>query len=107
MTLYYNDREVTPDLYCLEWNEQVFKNTDPIPCCHFFTGPYAYQKAIIYAHEANITGKIVYCLSKQYQNIVDGIPVKRGVKKKNKRTDFKNNSFTPQLVTEPEHMKPI
>lgn len=101
MNLFYNQKEVTPDLYCLEWIESDGLNTK------FFSGQFAYQKAVIWANENNITGKVVYCLSKQYQNIKNGIPVKQGKKKNIKRTDFKNNCFTPQLIKEPKHMAPV
>jgi len=50
---------------------------------------------------------VIYCLSLQFQNIKDGYPVKRGVKKKNNRTDFLNNCFTPQEIEEPVHMKKV
>jgi hypothetical protein len=101
MFLTYKGREVTPDLYCIEWTNLDGENI------RFFTGVFAYQKAIIWANENYITGKVIYCLSNQYQNIVNGIPIKRGVKKQNKRSDFKNNSFTPQLIEEPANMKPV
>lgn len=107
MNLYYRNHEVTPDMYCLEWYDTIFEGKDEVLNYQFFFGTYAYQKAIIHANEKQITGKVVYCLSKQYQNIIKGEPVKRGAKKKIKRTDFLNNCFTPQMLTEPEHMKPI
>jgi len=107
MNLYYQEKEVTPDLYCLEWFEAIFENKDKILNYKFFNGQFAYQKAVIWANENSITGKVVYCLSKQYQNIKNGIPVKQGKKKNIKRTDFKNNCFTPQLIKEPKHMAPV
>jgi len=107
MNLYYKGKEVTPDLYCVEYFDNVFIGKDKIPCIQFFTGVYSYQKAIIWAHENYITGKVIYCLSLQWQNIKNGYPVKRGVKKKNNRTDFLNNCFTPQEIEEPQHMKKV
>ncbi len=105
MNLYYKGMEVTPDLYCVEYIDT--NGTDSKTITQFFSGLYSYQKAVIWAHENYITGKIIYCLSLQWQNIIDGYPVKRGVKKKNNRTDFLNNCFTPQEIEEPQHMKKI
>ena len=107
MNLYYKGTEVTPDLYCIEYFDNVFIGKSKIPCIHFFSGPYSYQKAVIWAHENYITGKLIYCLSLQWQNIKNGYPVKRGVKKKNKRTDFLNNCFTPQEIEAPAHMRKV
>jgi hypothetical protein len=111
MNLYYKGREVTPDLYAVEYSSKNFVGVDKIPTVKFyqeyFTGVYSYQKAVIWAHENFITGKIIYCLSQQWINVVDGLPVKRGVKKKNKRTDFLNNCFTPQEIEEPANMKRV
>ena len=101
MNLYYREKEVTPDLYCLEWFNMDGDNF------RFFTGNYAYQSAVIWAHEHYITGKIIYCLSLQSQNVVDGMPIKRGLKTRKKRTDLLGKSFTPQEVKHPVHMKPI
>jgi len=101
MNLYYKEKEVTPDLYCIEWLSLDGENIK------FFNGMFAYQKAVIWANENYITGKVIYCLSKQYQNIKNGVPIKQGKKKNVKRTDFLNNCFTPQLITEPKHMTPV
>ena len=105
MNLYYKGKEVTPDLYCVEYI--TTNGQDSKTVTQFFSGVYAYQKAVIYAHENYISGKIIYCLSLQWQNIKDGYPVKRGKKKKINRTDFLNNCFAPQEIEEPVHMKKI
>ena len=80
-------------MYCLEWYDILFEGEKESLHYLFFFGTYAYQKAIIHANEKQITGKVVYCLSKQYQNIIKGEPVKRGAKKKIKRTEIKSNIF--------------
>ena len=97
--------EVTADLYCVEYIDT--NGTDSKTITQFFSGLYSYQKAVIWAHEKYITGKIIYCLSLQWQNVKDGFPVKRGVKKKNNRTDFLNNCFAPQEIEEPVNMKKV
>lgn len=107
MNLYYKGKEVTPDLYAVEYYDTVFIGKDKIPCIQFFSGYYSYQKAVIWAHENLITGKIIYCLSLQWQNVKNGFPVKRGVKKKHTRTDFINASFTPQEIHPPVNMEKI
>ena len=88
MNLYYKGKEVTPDLYCIEYVNS--NGTDSKTITQFFSGIYSYQKAVIWAHENYITGKVIYCLSLQYQNIIDGFPVKRGVKKKNNSSGYNN-----------------
>lgn len=103
MNLYYKGQEVTPDLYAVEYTSTNGVDTITV----FFMGVYSYQKAVIFAHENYITGKIIYCLSLQWQNVKNGYPVKRGVKKKNNRTDFLNNCFAPQEIEEPLHMKKV
>jgi hypothetical protein len=104
MNLYYKGKEVTPDLYCVEYFDTV--QLEKIKTLiQFFSGVYSYQKAVIWAHENYITGKVIYCLSLQWQNIKNGLPCKTWRKKKNNRTDFLNNCFTPQEIEEPVHMK--
>jgi hypothetical protein len=105
MNLYYKGKEVTPDLYAVEYINTNGEDSKTIT--QFFSGFYGYQKAVIWAHENFITGKIIYCLSLQWQNIIDGFPVKRGVKKKHTRTDFINASFTPQEIHPPVNMEKI
>ena len=105
MNLYYKGKEVTPDLYAVEYI--TTNGTDSKTVIQFFKGVYSYQKAVIWAHENYITGKVIYCLSLQFQNIKYCYPVKRGVKKKNNITDFLNNCFTPQEIEEPVHMKKV
>ena len=90
MNLYYKGQEVTPDLYAVEYIST--NGIDSTTITKFFSGVYSYQKAVIWAHENYITGKIIYCLSLQWQNVKNGFPVKRGVKKKNNRTEAKTKS---------------
>lgn len=105
MNLYYKGVEITPDLYVIEYQEVSLSGVNTV--IKFFSGIYSYQKAVIYAHENFINGKIIYCLSMQFQNVVDGFPVKRGKKKTDHKKIKKNKSFTPQILKEPVHMKQI
>jgi len=108
MELYYRNKEVTPDLYCLEWIE---KGTDEEKTIYdvyeFFTGRFAYQEALIYAYKNFITGNIVYCSSLQSQKIENGFPIKRGRKKKTQTEKLKKQNLTPEAIRPPKNLVPI
>jgi hypothetical protein len=94
MELYYKEREVTPDLYSLEYEDKTL----------FYTGPFAYQKALIHAYDNFITGRIVYCLTLQSQNIRNGFPIKRGRIKKTQLQKLKKQNLTPEAVRPPKNL---
>ena len=100
--LLYKGVQVDPSLYSLEWidedgNENVI----------WEGSMYAYQKLLIKAYDLQINGYIVYCMTRTRQKIVDGIPIKRGVKRKNFRTDPIGSGFRSQLIEAPARMQPL
>lgn len=97
MELYYKNKEVTPDLYALEYEDKTL----------YFSGPFSYSKALIYAYENSITGRIVYCLSLQSQNVKEGQPIKRGRVRKTQAEKLKKQNLTPEAIKPPKNLVPI
>ena len=94
--LLYNDTEINNTTYVLEYTSN--EKTKLV----FFDGLYSYAKALIYAYEFNISGYIIYCLTRSRIKIVNGLPLKRGRKPQNK-----TKSPFSVLETPPELMKPL
>lgn len=98
----YKGVDVTPAMYTLEWidesGEECIIRDDSI---------YAYQRLIIMSYDLQITGYIVYCMTRTRQKIVNGLPIKRGVKRRNERTDAIGKGFRSQIIDPPARMHPI
>jgi hypothetical protein len=104
MNLYYNGKEVTPDLYVVE--HIVETGTYKKTMLNFFSGMYSYQKAVIWCYENSINGKLIYCLNRQSQTIIDGLPIKRGRKKEIHKEEIKKGFYT-QLIEPPIKLKTV
>jgi hypothetical protein len=100
--LNYKGIEVTAGMYILE-GKDIFENTVFV----YHDDLYAYQRLLIYAFDLGVEGYIVYCLTRTRQKIVKGIPIKRGVKRKNIRTDSIGKGFRSELIDPPLRMQPI
>ena len=98
----YKGIDVNPSMYTLEWINS--DGEDKILC---ESSMYAYQKLLIIAYDLKITGYIVYCMTRTRQKIVNGIPIKRGVKRRNERTDSIGKGFRSQFIDPPARMYPI
>lgn len=100
--LKYKEIEVNPGMYTLEYNtpegSELIEWDDSL---------YAYQKLLIRAHELKVNGFIVYCLTRTRQKILKGLPIKRGVKRKNIRTDSIGKGFRSEFIDPPLRMQPI
>ena len=96
--LKYRDREINQNLYALEY----FIDGELI--VEYFDDYYAYPRALIRAFDLQIDGLLVYCITRNRQKIISGMPVKRGVKPKNKDQNKIYNPLTPQLPAAPENM---
>jgi hypothetical protein len=94
--LKHNGKEIDQTTYALE-----YKQGEEILII-YFSGVYAYNKALIYAYEQNVNGYIIYCLTRSRLKISNGMPVKRGRKPSDKqKTPF------DYLEIAPDMMKPI
>jgi hypothetical protein len=100
--LKYKGIEVNPGMYTLEYNTP--EGTELI---EWDDSLYAYQKLLIRAHELKVNGFIVYCLTRTRQKIIEGFPIKRGVKRKNFRTDAIGKGFRSELIDPPLRMQPL
>jgi hypothetical protein len=99
----YRGNEVLPEMYAVEDD-----NIDESPTfVHLFTGKHSYMAALMYCIENKITGKIVYCLTRTSQKVINGEPIKRGRKKKTDRTDFVGAGFYAQIPKAPKNMIPV
>jgi hypothetical protein len=98
----YKGLDVNPGMYTLEWID-----ADGNECIETDSSIYAYQKLLIKAYDLQVDGFIVYCITRTRQKIVKGIPIKRGVKRKNERTDAIGKGFRSQFIDPPAHMYPI
>jgi hypothetical protein len=98
----YRGIEVTPTMYMLEWIDELGNQ-----CYLPEHGLYAYQKLLIKAYDLQLDGYIVYCMTRTRQKIVNGLPIKRGVKRKNERTDAIGKGFRSQIIDPPARMYPI
>jgi hypothetical protein len=94
--LKHNGKEIDQTTYALE-----YKQGDEILII-YFTGFYAYNKALIYAYDNNVTGYIIYCLTRSRLKISNGLPIKRG----RKPSDKKKMPFKV-LEVAPDLMKPV
>ena len=91
--LLYNDTEINQTTYVLEYLRN--NKTELV----FFDGLYSYAKALIYAHDFNISGHITYCLTRSRIKIVNGLPLKRGRKPQNKtKTPFSVLETPPNMM---------
>jgi hypothetical protein len=100
--LKYKGVDVNPGMYTLE-----YLHPDGEEVIHFDSTIYAYQKLLIQAYELKIDGYIVYCLTRTRQRIINGLPIKRGVKRKNMRTDSIGKGFRSEFIDPPLRMQPI
>jgi len=100
--LTYKGEEVNPRMYTLEY---IHPEVGEV--IHFDSTIYAYQKLLIQAYELKINGYIVYCLTRTRQRIINGLPIKRGVKRKNMRTDSIGKGFRSEFIDPPLRMQPI
>jgi hypothetical protein len=100
--LKYKGVDVNPGMYTLE-----YFHPDGKEVIHFDSTIYAYQKLLIKAYELQIDGFIVYCLTRTRQKIINGLPIKRGVKRKNMRTDSIGKGFRSEFIDPPLRMQPI
>jgi hypothetical protein len=100
--LTYKGLEVTAGMYTLE-----YVNEDGIHTYYPEYDIYAYQRLLIKAFDLQIDGYIVYCLTRTRQKIVKGMPVKRGVKRKNERTDSIGRGFRSEFIEAPLRMQSI
>jgi hypothetical protein len=98
----YKGLDVNPGMYTLEWID-----ADGNECIETDSSIYAYQKLLIKAYDLQVDGFIVYCITRTRQKIVKGIPIKRGVKRKNERTDAIGKGFRSQIIDPPARMYPI
>jgi hypothetical protein len=98
----YKGIDVNPAMYTLEWID-----ADGNECIETDSSIYAYQKLLIRAYDLQVDGFIVYCMTRTRQKIVNGIPIKRGVKRKNERTDSIGKGFRSQFIDPPARMYPI
>jgi len=98
----YKGIEVVPSMYTLEWID-----ADGNECIESDSSIYAYQKLLIKAHDLQVNGFIVYCMTRTRQKIVNGMPIKRGVKRKNERTDSIGKGFRYQITDPPARMHPL
>jgi hypothetical protein len=98
----YKGIDVNPKMYTLEWIDDSGKE-----CIEADSSIYAYQKLLIKAHDLKLNGFIVYCMTRTRQKIIDGMPIKRGVKRKNERTDSIGKGFRSQIIDPPARMYPI
>jgi len=98
----YKGIEVNPLMYTLEWID-----ADGNECIESDSSIYAYQKLLIKAHDLQVNGFIVYCMTRTRQKIVNGMPIKRGVKRKNERTDSIGKGFRSQITDPPARMHPL
>lgn len=100
--LSYKGIEVTAGMYTLE-----YKDPSGIEVSEAYSDIYAYQRLLIRAYDLQINGFIVYCLTRTRQRIVNGLPIKRGVKRKNMRTDSIGKGFRSEFIDPPLRMQPI
>jgi hypothetical protein len=100
--LNYKGIEVTAGMYTLE-----YINANGINVLEAEFDIYAYQRLLIKAFDLQIDGYIVYCLTRTRQKIVKGMPVKRGVKRKNERTDSIGRGFRSEFIEPPLRMESI
>jgi hypothetical protein len=98
----YKGVDVDPGMYTLEWIDESGNE-----CIERDSSIYAYQKLLIKAYDLKITGYIVYCITRTRQKVINGMPVKRGVKRKNERTDAIGKGFRSQFIDPPARMYPI
>ena len=100
--LQYRGIDVTPDMYCLEYT-----NSDGIEVFEPCFDHYAYQRLLIKAFDLQVDGYIVYCITRTRQKIKNGLPVKRGRKRENDRTDAIGKGFRSQIPEPPSRLTPI
>jgi hypothetical protein len=98
----YKGQDINPGMYTLEWIDESGEE-----CIIRDSSVYAYQRLLIMSYDLQITGYIVYCMTRTRQKIVKGIPIKRGVKRKNERTDSIGKGFRSQIIDPPARMYPI
>jgi len=98
----YKGVDVNPAMYTLEWIDESGNE-----CIETDSSIYAYQKLLIKAYDLQLNGFIVYCMTRTRQKIVNGLPIKRGVKRKNERTDAIGKGFRSQIIDPPARMYPI
>ncbi len=98
--MFYKGLDVKLDMYSIE--SDTLENGFML-----FFGKIAYLQALIFCVENNITGKIVYCMTKTSQHVINGEPIKRGRKKKETRTDKIGAGFHAQIPKPPKAMEPI
>lgn len=97
--LKYREQEIDQNTYALEYLE------DEKLIVEYFSDHYAYARALIKAYDNKISGYVVYCLTRNRQKILNGLPVKRGAKAKSIEKRKIENHFTPQLPAAPVTMK--
>lgn len=97
--LKYRDREINQNIYALEYF------VDGKLIVEYFEDHYAYPRALIRAFDLQIDGLLVYCITRNRQKIISGMPVKRGVKPKDISRKQIDKHFTPQLPKAPDRMK--
>lgn len=100
--LTYKGIEVNPKMYTLE-----YKDLNGNEVIEYDSSIYAYQKHLINAYYLQIDGYIVYCLTRTRQKIIKGLPIKRGVKRKNIRTDCIGKGFRSEFIDPPLRMQTI
>ena len=98
----YRGIEVNPGLYTLEYIDELGNEK-----IDWDSSLYAYQRLLIKAYDLQINGYIVYCMTRTRQKIVNGFPIKRGVKRKNERTDAIGKGFRSEFIDPPARMHPI
>jgi hypothetical protein len=99
----YRGNDVVPDMYAVE-DDDIDNESGQI---HLFDGKYSYLRALIFCYDNLITGKIVYCMTRTVQTVVNGEPIKRGRKKKTERTDFVGAGFHAQIPIAPKAIQQI
>jgi hypothetical protein len=100
---HYKGLEATSDMYAVEYTNEMDGQLMFIT----FLGEIAYLRAVVYCNDLKITGKIVYCITRTTQKVIDGMPVKRGRKKKNERTDKIGSGFYAQMPQPTKAIQPV
>ena len=97
--LSYKGIGIDQNTYALEYMEEDILRLE------LFSDHYAYARALIRAYDLSIDGYVVYCITRNRQKIVKGLPVKRGAKAKSIERKKMENPFTPQLPESPNGMQ--